>query len=598
MQPPVLAYPDFSDDANPLIITVDASDYEAGAVLTQVQKKSEWVLAYASTTFNIAETKYSTTNKELSGLRWSVKCFRHFIYGRKYIIRTDHKALIYLHNIKSVDARLLRTYEELNAGDYEIQYIPSKDNVVADPLSRMVEFPVSDSEVDPNYAVALDEEMLEIIPGGPNSLFQALVFGLYGSTAEHAAVREVCVQRILKKPSVYGLQDTREVRQEVQAMKYPGIMPGWYVAKAFNLEFNIRVRIHQDGIGIINIGESSNVDIVDIQCLGGVYFNYFYPQTSRKIHNVNCRDRISDFPTIKTPRKPSKILAMLDEDEEELSHDNLLRILIINKKNRLITSSAEDTATSENDSTTQLHLTVQELLRIQAMDTTIMIIRDGLLAEINTDEILNQLKTEHQQGYAPLLSQLLVRDGVLNRTVAGDHIPVVPARCLEQMITDFHVATGQLGRDKTKEAASAYFCNPSLAAVITHIIKCCPVCQRFKSRALGGAPLYKNTTKAPYEDYAIDLLELPPAKDNIKYLLVGIYPFTKFGNAVPISNKRSATVANALENRIFSSLVKLPETITSENSPEFRSDPFRSMLERQGVKHFKSIPNLQRRMVR
>jgi hypothetical protein len=160
--------------------------------------------------------------------------------------------------------------------------------------------------------------------------------------------------------------------------------------------------------------------------------------------------RIPDFRTIETPRKPSKILAMLDEDEEELSDDNMPPILIINKKNRLITSSAEDTATSENESTTQLHLTVQELLRIQAMDTAIMTIRDGLLAEISIDEILNQLKTEHQQGYAPLLSQLLVRHGVLYRTVAGDHIPVVPARCLEQLITDFHVATGHLGRDKTK----------------------------------------------------------------------------------------------------------------------------------------------------
>jgi hypothetical protein len=386
MQPPVLAYPDVSDDANPLIITVDASGYGAGAVLTQVQRKLERVLAYASTTFSVAETKYSTTNKELAGLRWSVKCFRHFIYGRKYIIRTDHKALIYLHDIKSVDSRLMRTYEELNAGDYEIQYIPGKDNIVADPLSRIAEFPVSDSDVDPNFAVALDGEMLEMIPSGPNSLFQALVFGLYGSTAEHAAVREVCVQRILKKPSVYGLQDTREVRRGLQAMKCPGIMPGWFVVKAFNLEFNLRVRIHQDGIGVINVEESSNLNTIDVQCLGGVHFNFLYPQVSRNIHNVEWRNRTSDFPTIQTSSKPSKILAMLTEDEDEPS-DKLPRILIINKKSHLVSSAEEDTATSENDSITPLHLTVPELLRIQAMDAAIALIRDGLLAESNTKEI-------------------------------------------------------------------------------------------------------------------------------------------------------------------------------------------------------------------
>jgi hypothetical protein len=150
------------------------------------------------------------------------------------------------------------------------------------------------------------------------------------------------------------------------------------------------------------------------------------------------------------------------------------------------------------------------------------------------------------------------------------------------LLTDFHIAKGHLGRDKTRDAATAYFCNPRLAAVAAYVVKCCPLCQKFKGRAMGGAPLYRKSTKAPYEDYAIDLLELPPAKSNVKYLLVGIDPYTKFGNVVPLTNKRSATVTNALENRIFSALVREPETVTSDNGPEFRGEPFRIMLEKHG----------------
>ncbi|KAF2352941.1 hypothetical protein FHG87_016306, partial [Trinorchestia longiramus] len=63
--PPLLSYPDFSEDAAPLIITVDASGVGAGAVLSQVQKGEERVLAYASTTFNKVEANYSATEREL-----------------------------------------------------------------------------------------------------------------------------------------------------------------------------------------------------------------------------------------------------------------------------------------------------------------------------------------------------------------------------------------------------------------------------------------------------------------------------------------------------------------------------------------------------
>ncbi|KAF2350897.1 hypothetical protein FHG87_018349, partial [Trinorchestia longiramus] len=109
----------------------------AGAVLSQVQKGEERVLAYASTTFNKVEANYSATERELAGLRWSVRNFRPFIYGRKYVIRTDHRPLIYLNSMKSVDARLMRTLEDLHCGQFEIQYVPGKDNVVADTFSRM-----------------------------------------------------------------------------------------------------------------------------------------------------------------------------------------------------------------------------------------------------------------------------------------------------------------------------------------------------------------------------------------------------------------------------------------------------------------------------
>ncbi|KAA0203133.1 hypothetical protein HAZT_HAZT000371 [Hyalella azteca] len=122
--------------------------------------------------------------------------------------------------------------------------------------------------------------------------------------------------------------------------------------------------------------------------------------------------------------------------------------------------------------------------------------------------------------------------------------------------------SGHIGRDETIEAISRYFCSPRLALVVTFVMRQCPICQRFKGRPKGGAPLYRRIPETPYEDYAADLLELPPGQGNVMYLLVGIDTYTKFTNAVPLRNKRSAAVAKAHEERIFGSLVKVPETVT------------------------------------
>jgi hypothetical protein len=161
----------------------------------------------------------------------------------------------------------------------------------------------------------------------------------------------------------------------------------------------------------------------------------------------------------------------------------------------------------------------------------------------------------------------------------GRHsVPVIPACYLPQLTADFHRAAGHVGRDKTIEAISRYYYHPHLAAIVTYVVKRSGVCQRYKGRPKGGAPLYRRHPKAPYEDFAVELLELPPGNGNVKYLLV------------PLRNKKSDTVARALEERIFNTLVKLPETVTSDNGPEFRGRPFVEMLKRNGVKHFKTVP--------
>jgi len=68
------------------------------AVLSQVQEGLERTIAYASRQMNKPERSYSASEAEMLALVWAAKHFRCYLYGRKFVVRTDHAALTYLTN--------------------------------------------------------------------------------------------------------------------------------------------------------------------------------------------------------------------------------------------------------------------------------------------------------------------------------------------------------------------------------------------------------------------------------------------------------------------------------------------------------------------
>jgi hypothetical protein len=117
----ILAHPDFS---KPLILDTDASQGAIGAVLSQMKDGKERVLAYASRTLTKAERRYCVTRKELLGVVHFVKYFRHYLYGRPFLVRTDHSSLRWLMYFKEPDGQLARWLEVLRSYDMTIEHRP------------------------------------------------------------------------------------------------------------------------------------------------------------------------------------------------------------------------------------------------------------------------------------------------------------------------------------------------------------------------------------------------------------------------------------------------------------------------------------------
>ena len=83
-------------DTGQFVLDVDASNIGVGAVLQQEQNGCLRMIAYASRTFNRAESNYCITRRETLGAVFGLKQFRQYLLGRHFILRSDHSALSYL----------------------------------------------------------------------------------------------------------------------------------------------------------------------------------------------------------------------------------------------------------------------------------------------------------------------------------------------------------------------------------------------------------------------------------------------------------------------------------------------------------------------
>ncbi|GJS78344.1 putative reverse transcriptase domain-containing protein [Tanacetum coccineum] len=126
---PILSLPDGVED---FVVYYDALNQGLGCVLMQRVK----VIAYASRQLKIHEKNYTTHDLELGAVVFALKTWRHYLYGTKSVIYTDHKSLQHIFDQKELNMRQRRWIELFSDYECEIRYHPGKANVVADALSR------------------------------------------------------------------------------------------------------------------------------------------------------------------------------------------------------------------------------------------------------------------------------------------------------------------------------------------------------------------------------------------------------------------------------------------------------------------------------
>ncbi|XP_075521428.1 uncharacterized protein LOC142554646 [Primulina tabacum] len=151
-------------------IRTTVSEMGLGAVLMQRGK----VIAYASRQLKEYEKNYPTHNLELDAVVFAFKIWRHYLYGEKCEVFTDHKSLKYLFSQKELNLRQRRWLELVKDYDVTISYHPVKANVVADALSRKSVSSLS-SLIQKPLLLDLQRSEITTVEQGTIARFSALV---------------------------------------------------------------------------------------------------------------------------------------------------------------------------------------------------------------------------------------------------------------------------------------------------------------------------------------------------------------------------------------------------------------------------------------
>jgi len=115
----MLPYPNFELT---FILTTDASKVAVAPFYSKFKTGFQKPIAHASRQLNKAEQSYAASEIEMRALVWATKYFRCYLYGKKFVVRTDHSALTYLRNFAENSSRILRWSLKLSELDFTVEH--------------------------------------------------------------------------------------------------------------------------------------------------------------------------------------------------------------------------------------------------------------------------------------------------------------------------------------------------------------------------------------------------------------------------------------------------------------------------------------------
>ena len=145
---PLLSFPDFN---RPFALATDASATGIGAVLLQPSPGTNaWpdiidstcnIVAFFSRALSTSERNYAANKRELLAVVFGLEKCRYYLWGRHFLLLTDHRSLSFMFSQRDLSPLLFRWFAEIMEFSFDIRHIPGTTNVLPDALSRLYPIP-------------------------------------------------------------------------------------------------------------------------------------------------------------------------------------------------------------------------------------------------------------------------------------------------------------------------------------------------------------------------------------------------------------------------------------------------------------------------
>ena len=630
---PILGYP--SSDG-PFVLDCDASNEGVGAVLSQVQDDQEKVIGYFSKTLSRPKRHYCVTRKELLAVVLSILHFHHYLYGRKFKVRSDHGALKWLMNFKVAEGQIARWLQLLGTYDFEIEHRAGRIHNNADALSRR---PCSGqvcpycerqenkpgekgSEIDkgssperkacaspgPGLLKELKGGMV-VLPGKAVNNLESSVGGPLDATGKFnsSQKQKVASLAIKSEPfdgdfqdlesSVGGSLDATgrtdspsgqslhtgvtfsDVKDTEVVVSFPelGVCYPMEVASGNNtsrhpVEGSVYISEPSVRYPMEAIGENS---IPDFEGTHSLDTSVCCPMEATGKHETCCEV------IEKNSRTESNLKV---EIGEEIANDKYSVGVVTTRYQKRKMSENESNEGSKVERIPKLQDNI--LYEHQSKDPNLKILIDlmvkGVKPEWNDISSFSPCVKFYWNRWDQILSKKFESD-------RGDKVCsqiIIPQSLVPVVLEQLHdsVTGGHLGVKKTFNKIREKYHWYRMYRDVERWCQKCDICNSRKmSQRRAKAPMKIYNVGAPLERVAVDIMgPLPITKMGNRYLLViGDY-FTKWVEAIPLKNQEANAVASELVDK-FVSIFGVPIQIHSDQGTNFESCVFQEMCTILGI---------------
>ena len=637
---PILAHPDFD---KPFILSTDASLYAMGAELSQIQDGDEKVIAYASKLFSKRQMNYSVTRKELLAIVTFIKEFKYYLQGGKpFKVRTDHSALTWFKDSKSLTGQLWRWFESLNGFEYTIEHRAGLKHGNADALSRYP-YPKEEREKVIPHLTELDKEMYEkcgMKPPTRNSIGRKIRDEqLHTSKKENEFINHKPEKIVKGKtlPTVHFCSKSQNTQEGIQFAKKgkldtPKFDNNQFTSKEKEKEDDLNGQKHSTKPINLSQGLDDSKKMVGEN-----------RDTPTDLNIITRSNRYGQDKEIKEPAEQIDVEPEIQTGdsakllEQELLHEATptlqkegefleigqtelepetaagREILLqhdttetIKEKGELDSTAHDidkcqcvrpdfdpDVFRSENENTKSVvinrhKLTLYNVSQEQKKDPLLRKVYGWIQRKERPlwSNCITQPEKEYYKRFQRLVienNQIMLNDSDGKKICVPSHLVVKAIDLLHQ-----HPLSGHIGIYRTHQRARKIFYWPSMTEQIEKAINSCSICLRAKQRKPKKQVPMGQTSTAVQDRLKVFYADLVgpwiphPLPGKYQYLLTLTDAFTKFPEAIPIPRADTTTVLRALATHIIPRY-GVGMTLVTDNGSQFTSQLFEHACKSLGL---------------